>query len=1111
MKKSTVLILTLILALASALAIVSCANGGEGGETSSEIASEQQSEEESVKKDPKLTLSRTFVSLDLEQAVRLLAETENVVGEVHWSSSDEKVATVTENGTVRSVGEGSAIITASADGVNASCTVSVSAGGNVPVLKLNDGDETVAKVFLGDAFTVRPVLTYNGERVEEGVKFDFTPDEKSDVTENGVVTGKVVGTTEILVEANWKQFTVYQIIRIEFVKSTYMVAENDVVTVYTSDKFGDNVTAPIGITIVENGFTVENPNFAYDYDEEALKIENGVVSALKAVNAEYTVRISYVGEEDMNYSLTVRTVCPVKDMTSVYSDYYFEAMETYTKEAFNCFTDGSTLSALYDNEDLTENLYSDGVIDLNDKYYGERSWTVYSSAGYGYVVSGNVVTKVITTAEQFRNIFMTKNWFVGSGWTTNANETYYDGYFELGNDIEFETPTYNDCKYKAYDVSGNDGLPDGAGFNGVFDGKGHTVSNIWIYTTVENGNHSNGIFGTIGEKGVVKNVSFINGGGCNWVHGYLANSIAGSVENVFVQADLASYSTFFSSQFGTLAYRVLSSARITDTVTVLSGKPFSTAASYAAGANSFAKRVDGGATLSNNYTYSSLEDYLSVYSKFSASEIKSYKANDAVQVTEGGFNKNYWDLTSGVLPVMKSSLGISQPRITVDTDYALSGGRVEITFNSFVQGYVRLSATKGTLSSSELGEQQKNQKRTIDFTGVSNTESSLTLSMFGRTVQTVVVTVGGDGSESVVDLEKDEMYFVNVWNDGTKKYEANGDFTADIPAALVGKTVSVAYVTDKAGTAYGISVGFNSGKMTVSADALKAMQGEYTLNFIAQGNRYTMALSVVTAEIGTEEQFVYLFLTETRGGSWSADAALVGEMTYDGYYVLKNDIVFSDKYYYSKYRAWGINTGEAVPDGVGFNGTLDGRGYAIDNLGVTDFGSYQSVRGIFGTVGTEGVIKDVAFTNGRMEGTSLYNVASYLANGIAGSLDNVFVHINFDKSTIDDKGYINPLAYGLGTTTVMKDCVTYVTATGSGKKATDAEYGGGVKEENIVNCHVVADDTVTFLKKYYVAYHKTSEVTGGSDVIATAAFGENWTVKNNIPVMKSAIKYIFAD
>ena len=61
---------------------------------------------------------------------------------VTWTSSDEAVATVAQDGTVTAVAAGEAIITASAGAYRASCTVTVT-GADVDVLPSTEPTETV--------------------------------------------------------------------------------------------------------------------------------------------------------------------------------------------------------------------------------------------------------------------------------------------------------------------------------------------------------------------------------------------------------------------------------------------------------------------------------------------------------------------------------------------------------------------------------------------------------------------------------------------------------------------------------------------------------------------------------------------------------------------------------------------------------------------------------------------------------------------------------------------------------------------------------------------------------------------------------------------------------
>jgi len=81
-----------------------------------------------------ITLNKTEVTLAEKTTETLVATTEPEDCEVTWSSSDETVATVDENGKVTAVGGGKATITATTQkGANASCEVTVTHGTIVPV------------------------------------------------------------------------------------------------------------------------------------------------------------------------------------------------------------------------------------------------------------------------------------------------------------------------------------------------------------------------------------------------------------------------------------------------------------------------------------------------------------------------------------------------------------------------------------------------------------------------------------------------------------------------------------------------------------------------------------------------------------------------------------------------------------------------------------------------------------------------------------------------------------------------------------------------------------------------------------------------------------------
>ena len=187
MKKlgKTISLFALTLTLCMGVGLASC---GED-ESSSETPDSSQSSIISS-----IALNKTALTLDLEETATLLAETQGLTGEVVWTSSNTAVATV-EAGVIKAVGEGTTVITASCGGYEAQCSVEVSVGGKVPVLKLN-GDNSDVKLMLGTEFIVQPSLVYNGQTVD-GVTYAYTVDDETvvSVDENGRLTGLKAGTT----------------------------------------------------------------------------------------------------------------------------------------------------------------------------------------------------------------------------------------------------------------------------------------------------------------------------------------------------------------------------------------------------------------------------------------------------------------------------------------------------------------------------------------------------------------------------------------------------------------------------------------------------------------------------------------------------------------------------------------------------------------------------------------------------------------------------------------------------------------------------------------------------------------------------------------------------
>ena len=168
-----------------------------------------------------------------------------------------------------------------------------------------------------------------------------------------------------------------------------------------------------------------------------------------------------------------------------------------------------------------------------------------------------------------------------------------------------------------------------------------------------------------------------------------------------------------------------------------------------------------------------------------------------------------------------------------------------------------------------------------------------------------------------------------------------------------------------------------SGDPILNADP-KSASGSVTTVLVktAKGN-VQLSLRLVTLAIRTTEDFYSLPTFYDTG-----------KKAIEGYYVLSNDLDFAKKAGFDTFCGYRQNGGK-TGGYIGWIGTFDGQGHVIRNLvlnGNSDHG------GIFGSLGVNGVVKNVAFANGTNNANG-----GYLFNYIYGTVENVFVASSVTK------------------------------------------------------------------------------------------------------------------
>lgn len=165
-------------------------------------------------------------------------------------------------------------------------------------------------------------------------------------------------------------------------------------------------------------------------------------------------------------------------------------------------------------------------------YYGDYDLTVNVTLTGGVVKDINVpvtlISNVIDNKTELDNFMRTASVIGGS------DNLHYAGYFVLGSDIDYTGAEYTSPLSSAtLNAAGHNNRYDGFnyGFKGVFDGRGHSISNMYIGAGDWNGT---GFIYLLNKDGVIKNTAFLNADGKGEV-GYVTAAGAGTIENVYVK------------------------------------------------------------------------------------------------------------------------------------------------------------------------------------------------------------------------------------------------------------------------------------------------------------------------------------------------------------------------------------------------------------------------------------------------------------------------------------------------------------------------------------------------------------------------------------------------
>ena len=488
------------------------------------------------------------VDIAIGQKYALSYNIPSVLGVLQWYSSDKSVVTVDNYGRITGVELGTAQITVTNGYGTGICNVTVGYGDYLPKLEFVNSIQDGDCLDVGKAYSLRPRVTFNGVKFSDFTVVYEVTDSSVATVANGALRTLKTGSVQVTAKATWRSFsadswygleqtfTVNVIGTVEFkVNGGLPIAQS--VLAPTAFSQGENELMFVP-TVVVDGTEEYTPSVSLDYLDGA-GAENLVYDSANNKFIGYKLGKAEITLSYTVFGLKFQAKFPFEVLpneVTVNEEVYFSAEDGYAfvkqGDVYVQTTMGEYLGGVTVNSANSQGgeMFVDGdgaLLGVAYSTVGERSTTmnVYTDTAV-YRVSIIVVQRIIDTPEDLIEALQL------SGSVKNGLTEIY-GYFMLANNVDM-------AGYALY----NSTLTQGdARFCGTFEGNGFAVQNasIDMYRGTGNKNISQGIFGTIYEGAIVRNVAFTNLKGYTsqevadvGLQAPLAYSLSGKIENVYV-------------------------------------------------------------------------------------------------------------------------------------------------------------------------------------------------------------------------------------------------------------------------------------------------------------------------------------------------------------------------------------------------------------------------------------------------------------------------------------------------------------------------------------------------------------------------------------------------
>ena len=605
------------------------------------------------------------ISLDLFESQVL--ELEGAEGAVTWVSENIAIVTVDSTGLLQAVNVGQTTVSAVCGAIESKWTITVSDSGARPTISTANNQVVL---HVDKTFDLNTTIDYLDGEIQGTISYDVEDNSIVEVSNEGVLTGKKVGETEIIVSATVNSYQLLPVkVSVSVVLDAEIVLSENTVQLYANPLGGDTEQEINGV-VYKKGEVISNTQLSWTSSDENVAIyEDGKIKAFAIGETTIVARYELDGVE-------ITGICQVEVLAhkANFENYDLDLSDTnvdYCTIPTENFDGSVSLIQLNDGEKIDVPFTID---DNNIKIFkiflqghlGVKEVVIHTNTSQ-YTGKMTIATIVISNKNELKEF--------EDYTSTGAENSKIDGYFVLDSNIDYEGKKLSLCSH--YED-----------FAGTLDGRGYTIKNVSINVT----SGDRGLFGRF-VSGTIKNIAFVGlmntdtSSDTNRI--LLTMSLKGTVENVYIQATRGNITRkvvgggaiSVVEATGVVKNLVVNITEGTTKETVaVHGSAITGASNYRAtienviGISSFYKAMDYPTGWANSANYPTVVSYTSIS--------EAQEAN--VEYSGTVWDTSIWDIT-GAIPMFKEEQYVQLSNVDID----LSKVDTHVTLYSEIQGTVK--------------------------------------------------------------------------------------------------------------------------------------------------------------------------------------------------------------------------------------------------------------------------------------------------------------------------------------------------------------------------------------------------------------------------------------